>query len=110
MLKHCAPDTVKDIDKSGVLKAPRSKRRKEPAGMRRGRVIMSRVCGDKQSVAERASAHRIRVRDLAAIHVSLTCVYLCFVRGKTHGEMRSRAYRGIRGRLVIPTGIIAFSG
>jgi len=37
---------------------------------RRGRVIMSRVCGGKQSVAERASAHRIRVRDLAVISIS----------------------------------------
>lgn len=34
---------------------------------------MSRVCRGKQSVAERASAHRTRVRDLAAI---LTPVYM----------------------------------
>lgn len=35
---------------------------------------MSRVCGSKQSVAERASAHRIRVRDLAAIRLSCACI------------------------------------
>jgi len=42
---------------------------------RRGRVIMSRVCGDKQSVAEQASAHRIHVRDLAAISISHVRVF-----------------------------------
>lgn len=31
---------------------------------RERRIVTSRVCKDKQSVAERASAHCIRVRDL----------------------------------------------
>ena len=58
-----------------------------------GRVIMSRVCGDKQSVAERASAHRIRVRDL---RLSRACI------SYAANEMRSRrAHREIRGRLVL---------
>jgi hypothetical protein len=42
---------------------------------------MNRVCGDKQSVAERASAHRIRVRDLAA-DSSRRARILCTKRGR----------------------------
>lgn len=52
------------------------------------RIIMSRVCGGKQSVAERASAHRIRVRDLAMIAYSLLCVGVRV--SHTANEMRSQ--------------------
>jgi len=79
---------------------------------------MNRVCGGKQSVAERASAHRIPVRDLAAdsspVHVSAS-------RTKRGRELtiptwhpRFFGIRGGRSRLPLPlldldTGSVIYS-
>lgn len=57
---------------------------------------MSRVCGDKQSVAERASAHRIRVRDLAAIRLLRACICAPFAANETRSRAHPRNPRTAR--------------
>lgn len=68
---------------------------------------MSRVCRGKQSVAERASAHRTRVRDLAAI---LTPVYMYVCMCTSQHRERNAVATKHRGLLFGLGYIIAFSG